>query len=162
MVRSTPSGATITRIDDFTVQVKVASSAASFSFDFTGFVNPFSQLKDSSAQESKFDVKHYGSCDLSNPSGCQNGVCKHSAPEFTGPSTATLGTPTSTISHSSGVNYIGASDGEITFTMTAGSYFPKYGGSAKLYLPNWYGTDSEPVFTVDQTKCSSDHLIIDP
>jgi hypothetical protein len=85
-----------------------------------------------------------------------------SAPDFTGPSTATLGTPTSVISHSSGINYVGASDGEITFTMTAGSYFPKYGGTATLYLPDWYGADTEPVFTVDKTLCTSDNLVIDP
>jgi hypothetical protein len=66
------------------------------------------------------------------------------------------------ISHPSGINYIGASDGEITFTMKAGAFFPKYGGTAILSLPNWYGVGSEPVFTLDKTLCTSDHLIIDP
>lgn len=93
---------------------------------------------------------------------CDPSDCKVSAPDFTGPSTATLGTPTAAISHDSGVNYIGASDGKITFTMSAGNYFPKYGGSAILYLPGWYGTKSEPVLTEDKTICTSEHLIIDP
>ena len=84
------------------------------------------------------------------------------APDFTGPTTAILGTPTSEISHTSGINYVGASDGEITFTMTAGNFFPLNGGIATLYLPEWYGADTEPVFTVDKTLCTSDNLIIDP
>jgi hypothetical protein len=46
--------------------------------------------------------------------------------------------------------------------MKAGNYFPKYGGTATLYLPNWYGDGPEPVFTVDKTLCTSDNLVIDP
>lgn len=47
---STPSGATqIERKDDYTVWAYIPSDGAKFSFDITGFVNPFSQLKDSSA-----------------------------------------------------------------------------------------------------------------
>jgi hypothetical protein len=125
-------------------------------------VNPFSQLKDSSAQESQFHVTHWKDCSSTVATACDPANCIVSAPEFTGPSTAILGTPTSAISHSSGINYVGASDGEITFTMTAGNYFPKYGGTATLYLPEWYGADSEPVFTVDKTICTSDNLVIDP
>ena len=128
----------------------MAADSTSFKFDIVGFVNPFSQLKDSGAQNSKFKIEHYGgNCDSPVATACNPDTCKVKAPEFSGPDQTTLGTPTSEISHPSGINYVGASDGEITFTMTAGIFFPKYGGTAILSLPNWYGAGTEPVFTVD-------------
>ena len=61
-------------------------------------------------------------------------------------------------------NLIGSSDGFITFTMTAGSYFPKYGGMLTIFLPDWYGPGTEPVFSYKDpniTTCTSPNLYIE-
>ena len=84
------------------------------------------------------------------------------APGFTKPDTSNDDPPTSVISNPSGVNYVGASDGDITFTIPAGNNIPKFGGKITLKLPNWYkdGTDWTPVFTLGETLCESEHLDI--
>ena len=112
-------------------------------------------MRDSATQASVFKVEHYGdNCDLAAvATACNPDTCTVTAPVFTPPDSADFGTPVSKItpSASSGstVNYVGGSDGDITFTILAGTNFPKYGGKITLTLPNWYevGNDWTPVFT---------------
>jgi hypothetical protein len=86
IVTSTPAGATIKRLDDFTVEATITADSTTFSFDITGFVNPFSQVKDSSASSSKFHITHWKDCSSSVPTACDPETCRVSAPDFTGPS----------------------------------------------------------------------------
>ena len=158
------TASTISSLDDYTVLVTLSSEATSFNFEITGFVNPYSQVRDSATQASVFKVEHFGdNCDLAAvATACNPDTCTDTAPGFTPPSSSSFGTPTSEISHTSGINYVGGSDGDITFNLLAGTNFPKYGGKITLTLPNWYvvGNDWTPVFTPGKTLCESDSLDI--
>lgn len=141
----------------------LSSEETSFNFDITGFVNPYSQVRDSATQASAFKVEHFGdNCLAPVATACNPDTCTVTAPAFTPPDSSSLGTPTSKISHSSGTDYIGGSDGDITFTLLAGTNFPKYGGKITLKLPNWYEVENDwtPVFTPGKTLCESDNLDI--